>query len=113
MAKLITAVIQPERFETVRRALADHGINRMTLSEVAGFGRQQGHKEVYRGAEYQVDLVNKARLEILVTDAQVEDAVNLLVVAARSGEIGDGKVWVTAVEEVVRVRTGERGEAAI
>jgi len=113
MAKLITAVVQPGRFETIRRALADSGVRRLTVTEVAGYGRQMGHKEVYRGAEYQVDLVNKARIEVLVTDDQVEDTVNLIVVAARTGEIGDGKVWVTPVDEVVRVRTGERGDDAI
>jgi len=113
MAKLITAVIEPQRFETVRKALADHGIRRMTLSEAAGFGRQKGHKEVYRGAEYQVDLVNKTRLEVLVPDGEAANAVNVIVVAARSGEIGDGKVWVTPVDDVVRVRTGERGDEAI
>jgi len=113
MAKLITAVIQPERFETVRRALADNGIRRMTVTEVAGYGRQMGHKEVYRGAEYQIDLVSKARIEVIVPDSQAEDAVNLIVVAARTGEVGDGKVWITPVDDVIRVRTGDRGEDAI
>jgi nitrogen regulatory protein P-II 1 len=113
MAKLITAVIQPQRFEIVRQALEDSGISRMTLSEAAGFGRQKGHTEVYRGHEHQVNLVNKTRLEVLVPDDEAQNAVNVIVVAARTGTIGDGKVWITPVDDVVRVRTGDRGDDAI
>lgn len=113
MAKLITAIIPPQRFESVREALAEIGLRRMTLSEAAGYGRQEGHREVYRGAEYKVDLVNKTRLEVLVPDGDAANAVNVIVVAARTGSLGDGKVWVTPVDDVVRVRTGEHGDEAI
>ena len=111
--KLITAIIKPFKLDDVKEALHAAGIKGMTVSEASGFGRQRGHTEVYRGAEYTVDLVPKIRLEILVDDEDVEGALALIVKAAHTGSIGDGKVWTTPVEEVIRVRTGERGSEAI
>ena len=111
--KLITAIIKPAKLDDVKDALQAAGITGMTVSEASGFGRQMGHTEVYRGAEYKVNLVHKVRLEILVDEPQVESALELIVKAAHTGSIGDGKVWTTAVDQVVRVRTGERGSAAI
>lgn len=111
--KLITAIIKPFKIDDVRDALEAFGIDGMTVSEAAGFGRQRGHSEVYRGAEYQVDTVPKTRLEVLVDDTDAADVVNVIVKAAETGRIGDGKVWVIPVEDVVRVRTGEHGPAAI
>jgi nitrogen regulatory protein P-II 1 len=111
--KLITAIIKPAKLDDVKDALQAAGITGMTVSEASGFGRQMGHTEVYRGAEYKVNLVHKVRLEILVDEPQVESALALIVKAAHTGSIGDGKVWTTAVDQVVRVRTGERGSAAI
>jgi nitrogen regulatory protein P-II 1 len=111
--KLITAKIKPAKLDDVKDALQAAGITGMTVSEASGFGRQMGHTEVYRGAEYKVNLVHKVRLEILVDEPQVESALALIVKAAHTGSIGDGKVWTTAVDQVVRVRTGERGSAAI
>ena len=111
--KLITAVIKPHKWEDVRVALESFGVTGMTVSEVSGYGRQKGHTEVYRGAEYSVDFVPKVRVEVLADDALAEKAVDAVVEAARTGKIGDGKVWVTSVESVVRVRTGERGTDAI
>ena len=111
--KLITAVIRPHMLERVREALQIQGVAGMTVTEVSGYGRQRGHLEVYRGAEYQVDLVPKVRLEVLVEDDDAGHIVDVLVSAARTGKIGDGKVWVTPVEGVVRVRTGERGPDAL
>jgi nitrogen regulatory protein P-II 1 len=111
--KLITAIIKPAKLDDVKEALQVAGITGMTVSEASGFGRQMGHTEVYRGAEYKVNLVHKVRLEILVDEPQVESALALIVKAAHTGSIGDGKVWTTAVDQVVRVRTGERGSAAI
>ncbi len=111
--KLITAIIKPFKIDDVRDALEAFGIDGMTVSEAAGFGRQRGHSEVYRGAEYQVDTVPKTRLEVLVEDTDAADVVNVIVKAAATGRIGDGKVWVIPVEDVVRVRTGEHGPAAI
>ena len=111
--KLITAIIKPAKLDDVKDALQAAGITGMTVSEASGFGRQMGHTEVYRGAEYKVNLVHKVRLEILVDEPQVESALALIVKAAHTGFIGDGKVWTTAVDQVVRVRTGERGSAAI
>ena len=110
--KLVTAVVGPHRWEDVRAALESFGVTGMTVSEVSGYGRQKGHTEVYRGAEYDVALVPKLRVEILVVDADVDDVVRTVASAARSGRIGDGKVWVTPVDAVVRVRTGERDESA-
>ena len=111
--KLITAILKPYKLDEVKDALQAAGITGMTVSEASGFGRQRGHTEVYRGAEYTVDLVPKVRLEVLVNDADVESALDLIVKAAFTGSIGDGKVWTTSVEQVIRVRTGERGSEAI
>ena len=111
--KLITAILKPFKLDEVKEALQAAGINGMTVSEASGFGRQRGHTEVYRGAEYTVDLVPKVRLEVLVDDMDAASAVDVIVKAASTGSIGDGKVWVTPVEQVVRVRTGERGPDAI
>jgi len=111
--KLITAIIKPAKLDDVKEALQVAGITGMTVSEASGFGRQMGHTEVYRGAEYKVNLVHKVRLEILVDEPQVESALALIVKAAHTGSIGDGKVWTTAVDQVIRVRTGERGASAI
>lgn len=111
--RLVTAVIKPFKLDDVRGALEAFGVSGMTVSEVAGFGRQRGHSEVYRGAEYQVDTVPKVRIEVLVDDADVTDVLDAIVSAARTGRIGDGKVWTIPVEEVVRVRTGERGPGAL
>jgi len=111
--KLITAVIKPHKWEDVREALETFGVTGMTVSEVSGYGRQKGHTEVYRGAEYDIALVPKIRIEIVVDDEDAEDVVGIVVKTAQTGRIGDGKVWVTSVESIVRVRTGDRDEAAI
>ena len=111
--KLVTAVIKPHKWEEVRAALEAFGVTGMTVSEVSGYGRQKGHTEVYRGAEYDIALVPKIRIEILVDDADVEDVAGIVVKSAQTGRIGDGKVWVSPVDSVVRVRTGDRDEAAI
>jgi nitrogen regulatory protein P-II 1 len=111
--KLITAILKPFKLDEVKEALKAAGINGMTVSEASGFGRQGGHTEVYRGAEYTVNLVPKIRLEVLVDDHDAASVVDVIVKAASTGSIGDGKVWVTPVEQVVRVRTGERGPDAI
>jgi nitrogen regulatory protein P-II 1 len=111
--KLVTAVIKPHKWEDIRVALEAVGVTGMTVSEVSGYGRQKGHTEVYRGAEYDIALVPKVRLEIALDDADVETVVSTIVSSAQTGRIGDGKVWVTPVESVVRVRTGERDESAI
>ena len=111
--KLVTAVIKPHKWEDTRAALEAAGVTGMTVSEVSGYGRQKGHKEVYRGAEYDVALVPKLRLEVVVADDDADAIVDTVVRSAASGSIGDGKVWVTPVESVVRVRTGERDEAAL
>ncbi|MEU6816986.1 P-II family nitrogen regulator [Streptomyces sp. NPDC046860] len=111
--KLITAVVKPYRLDEVKSALRDLGIDGLTVTEASGYGRQRGHTEVYRGAEYQVDLVPKVRLELVVEDAAAEQAIDAIVEAARTGKIGDGKVWSVPVETVVRVRTGERGPDAL
>ena len=111
--KLVTAIIKPFTLEDVKSALERIGVLGMTVSEVQGFGRQKGHTEIYRGAEYSVDFVPKIRVEVVVDEAQVDKTIDALVEAARTGKIGDGKVWVTPVETVVRVRTGERGVDAL
>jgi nitrogen regulatory protein P-II 1 len=111
--KLVTAIIKPFTLEDVKAALEHIGVLGMTVSEVQGFGRQKGHTEVYRGAEYSVDFVPKIRVEVVVDEVQVDKTIDALVEAARTGKIGDGKVWVTPVETVVRVRTGERGLDAL
>jgi nitrogen regulatory protein P-II 1 len=111
--KQVTAVLKPFKLEDVKSALEMLGIQGLTVSEVQGFGRQRGHTEVYRGAEYTVDLVPKVRVDVLVTDSDAAKVVDAIVEAARTGKIGDGKVWVTDVEAVVRVRTGERDADAV
>ncbi len=111
--KLVTAIIKPFKLEEVKIALENLGIQGLTVSEVSGFGRQRGHTEVYRGAEYTVDLVPKVKVEVLVGSADVVKVMDAVVEAARTGKIGDGKVWVTDVDSVVRVRTGERDEDAV
>ena len=111
--KLVTAVIKPHKWEDTRAALESVGVTGMTVSEVSGYGRQKGHTEVYRGAEYDIALVPKLRVEIVVDDADADVVVDAIVAHAATGRIGDGKVWVTPVESVVRVRTGDRDEAAI
>ena len=111
--RLVTAIIKPFRLDEVKTALEAFGVHGMTVSEVSGFGRQRGHTEVYRGAEYVVDFVPKLRVEVLVEDADAGDVVEVLVKSAQTGKIGDGKVWTTPVEDVVRVRTGERGADAL
>jgi len=111
--ELITAIVKPFKLDDVKTALATAGVNGLTVSEASGMGRQRGHVEVYRGAEYAVDLVPKIRIEVLVDDAQVAQTVDAIVKAANTGKIGDGKVWVVPVESIVRVRTGESGTAAL
>ena len=111
--KLVTAVVKPHKWEEVRAALEGVGITGMTVSEVSGYGRQKGHTEVYRGAEYDISLVPKVRIEIVVEDGDVDQVVDTIVQAAQTGRIGDGKVWVSSIDTVVRVRTGEKDEAAI
>ncbi len=111
--KLVVAVLKPFKLDDVKEALKGLGVRGMTLTEAQGFGRQRGHTEVYRGAEYEVDFVPKIRIEVAVDDDQVADVVDAIVGAAATGKIGDGKVWVTPLETVVRVRTGERGSDAL
>ncbi|ESS15721.1 MAG: P-II family nitrogen regulator [Burkholderiaceae bacterium] len=111
--KLITAIIKPFKLDEVREALSAIGVQGITVTEVKGFGRQKGHTELYRGAEYVVDFLPKVRLEAAVSDALVEQAIEAIEVAARTGKIGDGKIFVTTVEQVVRIRTGETGESAL
>jgi nitrogen regulatory protein P-II 1 len=111
--KLVTAIVKPFKLDDVKSALETLGVLGLTVSEVRGYGRQKGHTEVYRGAEYTVDLVPKVRIEVLVDDLDAEKVVETVAEAARTGKIGDGKVWVTPVDAVVRVRTGERGADAL
>nr|WP_042183397.1 P-II family nitrogen regulator [Kibdelosporangium sp. MJ126-NF4]CEL15489.1 Nitrogen regulatory protein P-II [Kibdelosporangium sp. MJ126-NF4]CTQ92109.1 Nitrogen regulatory protein P-II [Kibdelosporangium sp. MJ126-NF4] len=111
--KLVTAIIKPFTLDDVKAALEQLGVLGMTVSEVRGYGRQKGHTEVYRGAEYAVDFVQKVRIEVLTDDAAADKVVEAVVEAARTGKIGDGKVWVTPVDTIVRVRTGERGTDAL
>ncbi len=111
--KKIEAVIQPHKLDEVKEALIGIGVTGMTISEVRGHGRQKGHTEVYRGAEYKVDLLPKVKLEMIVASASVNQVVETLAAAARSGKIGDGKIFVSAIEDVVRIRNGERGETAL
>ena len=111
--KLVTAIIKPFKRDDVKTALLDFGVDGLTVSEASGYGRQGGHTEVYRGAEYTVDLVPKVRLEVIVEDHDVEDVVTLMITSAQTGRIGDGKVWVVPVETLARVRTGERGPDAL
>ncbi|MGO1317799.1 MAG: P-II family nitrogen regulator [Cellulomonadaceae bacterium] len=111
--KLVTGIIQPHRLDDVKSALEAVGVRGMTVSEASGYGRQKGHTEVYRGAEYTVDLVPKVRIEILVNDADATTVTEVIVTAAQTGKIGDGKVWTVPVEDVTRVRTGEHGVDAL
>lgn len=111
--KLITAVVRPHRLDEVKAALRELGVHGLTVTEASGYGRQHGHTEVYRGAEYRVDLVPKIRIEVVVADPEAEPVVDAIVRAARTDRIGDGKVWIQPVETVVRVRTGERGPDAL
>lgn len=111
--KLITAIIKPFKLDEVREALAEIGVTGLTVTEVKGFGRQKGHTELYRGAEYVVDFLPKVKVEAVVKEDQVDRAIESIVKAARTGKIGDGKIFVTSVEQVVRIRTGETGEVAV
>jgi nitrogen regulatory protein P-II 1 len=111
--KLVTAIVKPHAVDLVKTALDAAGVKGMTVSEVAGYGRQRGHTEVYRGAEYVVDFVPKVRIETVVDDDDAAMVVDTIVNAARTGKIGDGKVWLTAVEDLIRIRTGERGADAV
>ena len=111
--KLVTAIIKPHQLDQVKEALEAYGISGMTVSEASGYGRQRGHSEVYRGAEYTVDFVPKVRVEVLVDDIDADSVVDVILKTAQTGRIGDGKIWTVPVEEVVRVRTGERGIEAL
>ncbi|WP_104203010.1 P-II family nitrogen regulator [Billgrantia saliphila] len=111
--KLITAIIKPFKLDDVREALADNGVQGITVTEVKGFGRQKGHTELYRGAEYVVDFLPKVKVEVAVDDSRVEGVLDAICSAANSGKIGDGKVFVTPLEDVIRIRTGERGADAV
>ncbi|OZA28352.1 MAG: transcriptional regulator [Hydrogenophilales bacterium 17-61-9] len=111
--KKIEAIIKPFKLDEVREALSEIGVTGLTVTEVKGFGRQKGHTELYRGAEYVVDFLPKVKLEVVVADSLLDRAMESIIAAARTGKIGDGKIFVTAVEQVVRIRTGESGEAAI
>jgi nitrogen regulatory protein P-II 2 len=111
--KLIITIIKPFKLDEVREALAGIGVSGITVTEVKGFGRQKGHTELYRGAEYVVDFLPKVRVEVVVSDDMVERAIEVIEAAARTGKIGDGKIFVTPVEQVVRIRTGETGAAAL
>lgn len=111
--KLVTAIVKPHRVEDIKNGLQEVGVGGMTYTEVRGYGRQKGHTEVYRGAEYEVEFVPKARLDVLCDEQHVDEVVDMIVKQARTGEVGDGKVWVTPVQRVVRIRTGEEDEEAI
>jgi nitrogen regulatory protein P-II 1 len=111
--RLVTAVVKPFKLDDVKSALQAYGVQGMTVSEVQGYGRQRGHTEVYRGAEYTVDFVPKVRIEVLVDDAEADDVIGIIAKSAQTGTIGDGKVWSVPVDAVVRVRTGERGPEAL
>jgi nitrogen regulatory protein P-II 2 len=111
--KLITAIIKPFRLDDVRNALGDVGVNGMTVTEVKGFGRQRGHTELYRGAEYVVDFLPKSKIEIAVSDELAEQAIEAIVSAARTGKVGDGKIFVTTIEQTIRIRTGDTGDSAL
>ena len=111
--KKIEAIIKPFKLEDVKEALAEIGVEGMTVTEVKGFGRQKGHTEIYRGSEYTVDFLPKLKIELVVSDALVQTAIDAIIQAARTGKIGDGKIFVSSVEEVIRIRTEERGEQAV
>ena len=111
--KLVTIIIKPFKLDDVREALSDAGVHGLTVTEVKGFGRQRGHTELYRGTEYVVDFLPKTRIDVAVTDDMLDDVIETVIAAARTGKVGDGKIFVTPLEQVVRIRTGETGEAAI
>jgi nitrogen regulatory protein PII len=111
--KLVTAIIKPFKLDEVREALSEVGVNGLTVTEVKGFGRQKGHTELYRGAEYVVDFLPKIRVEVGVADQQVDAVIEAIIKAARTGKIGDGKIFVTPLDEVIRIRTGENGDPAL
>ncbi len=111
--KLITAIIKPHKLDEVKNALQAFGVHGLTVTEASGYGRQRGHTEVYRGAEYTIDLVPKIKLDLVVEDHDVETLIDVIAKAAQTGKIGDGKVWVTPVDSIVRVRTGEQGADAL
>lgn len=111
--KMLTAIIKPFKLDTVREALADIGVQGMTVTEVRGFGRQKGHTELYRGAEYTVDLLPKIKIEVALPEAMVDRAIEAIQKAAKTGQIGDGKIFVTALEQTIRIRTGETGDSAV
>ena len=111
--KMITAIIKPFKLDDVREAVQELGVRGITVTEVKGFGRQRGHTELYRGAEYVVDFLPKAKIELAVADDLVEQAIDAMIAAARTGKIGDGKIFVTDVEQAIRIRTGETGEEAV
>ena len=111
--KKIEAIVKPFKLDEVREALSEVGVSGLTVTEVKGFGRQKGHTELYRGAEYVVDFLPKVKVELIIADAQVDRAIEAIVKSARTGKIGDGKIFVTAIEQAVRIRTGESGEAAV
>ena len=111
--KLITAIIKPFKLDAVREALADSGIQGITITEVKGVGRQKGHTELYRGAEYVIDFLPKVKIEVVIDDSLVERAVEAIMEAARTGRIGDGKIFVSSIDEAIRIRTGERGPEAV
>jgi nitrogen regulatory protein PII len=111
--KLITAIIKPFRLDEVREALSELGVSGMTVSEVKGFGRQHGHTELYRGAEYVVDFIPKLKIELAVPDERLEDVIEAIAGAAATGKVGDGKIFVTALEQAIRIRTGETGDSAL
>ena len=111
--KKIDAVVKPFKLDEVREALSEIGVSGLTVTEVKGFGRQKGHTELYRGAEYVVDFLPKIKIEVVIADGSVEQAIEAIIKAARTGKIGDGKIFVTSVEQVVRIRTGETNESAI
>ena len=111
--KQVTAIIKPFKLDEVREALAEVGVNGLTVTEVKGFGRQKGHTELYRGAEYVVDFLPKIRVEMVVADALVDDVIEAIIKAARTGKIGDGKIFVSPIEQAIRIRTGESGDTAL
>ncbi|MCS7209948.1 MAG: P-II family nitrogen regulator [Fimbriimonadales bacterium] len=111
--KRIEAVIRPIRFEAVKEALSEIGVHGMTITDVRGFGRQQGHTEKYRGSTYTLNLLPKIKIEVVAPDERVEEIISTIIEAAQTGEIGDGKIFITEVEDAIRIRTGERGEAAL
>ncbi|MDR1711033.1 MAG: P-II family nitrogen regulator [Propionibacteriaceae bacterium] len=111
--KLVTAIIQPDMLEDVQKALVRHGVTGMTISEVSGYGRQRGHVEVYRGEEYTIDFILKIRIEVVVEDDETEALTGVILQSARTGQVGDGKIWISPVDNVVRIRTGESGSVAL